>query len=981
MTDDERTIGSESDPPDIREPNLSAAEHDETISSGHHEDQAIGMAEAAGSSGVPLPESIGDYRVIGVLGEGGMGIVYEAEQSSPRRLVALKVIRGGRFVDEAHIKMFQREAETLARLKHPNIGAIYESGRTDDGHHFFAMELVRGETLDRYLAQRPAQVDPAELDHRLMLFRKICDAVQYAHQRGVIHRDLKPSNIIVTDETPASGVSSVASGATATPTVKILDFGLARITEEDIAMTQITEIGVIKGTLPYMAPEQAKGDGEAIDIRTDVYALGVILYEMLAAHRPYDTARSALLEAVRVICEEPPAPLSSTWSGSRKLDPDVETIVGTALEKEPDRRYPSAAALSEDVGRFLESQPILARPPSAVYQLRKMVTRHRTVFAASVAVAVVLVVSSVVSTSLFFKAKRESERARIEALKSDQVAAFMTGMLEGVGPAVALGRDTTMLREVLDETAVRIDSELDGQPEVEASVRSVLGSTYRDLGELEKAEIQLRESTEKHRWVLGDDHPETLISIDSMAITLQKLGRYEEAEALFIEALVGMRRVLGDDHLNTLMTIGNLGQVIAETGRLAEAEPYHRESLDGIRRIEGPEGAETMTALSNLGVLLHSMGRYPESEVILREVLETKRRVLGDDHPETLISMNSLAVVLNSLEEHNEAGSLYAESLEGYRRVLGDDHKDTMRALSNYGVFLTNLGRPDEGERYLQEALDTRRRVLGDDHLETLVSINSMGFWYYRQGRYDESEAMVREALDRGRRVLGSDHPDYLVWVFNMGQLLQLRGRPAEAEPYDREVVETGRRVMGLAHPRTLQALWDLAELVDGLGRPKEAEELFLEGLEASRRVNGESDVSTTTTRARLARFYVAHDRMEEARLVVSDQLSALRDAAEASDEPGPKNAYAWEALTCEPADLQDPDGALVFALEAVELGEWHDPDVIDTLALAYHRTGDTERAIEVESRTLDLIPEDDTARREAFEATIAEYRAALPEE
>ena len=978
MNDDERTIEPDCGPTDGPDPEPSTVEHDETISSGHHEDPTIGIAEGRSPGGVPLPESIGDYRVLGVLGEGGMGIVYEAEQSSPRRRVALKVIRGGHFVDDNQIKMFQREAETLARLKHPNIGAIYESGRTEDGHHFFAMELVRGETLDRYLARRFGPIDSAELDHRLALIRKICDAVQYAHQRGVIHRDLKPSNIIVTDETSTSGVSSSDSGATAAPAVKILDFGLARITEEDIAMTQITEIGVIKGTLPYMAPEQAKGDGEAIDIRTDVYALGVVLYEMLAGRRPYDTARSALLEAVRVICEDPPAPLSSTWSGSRKLDPDVETIVGTALEKDPDRRYPSAAALSEDVGRFLESQPILARPPSAVYQLRKMVTRHRAAFAASVAVAVVLVVSSVVSTSLFFKAKRESERARIEALKSDQVATFMTGMLEGVGPAVALGRDTTMLREILDETAGRIGTDLVDQPEVEAAVRNVLGSTYLDLGELEKAENQHREAVEKNRRILGDDHTDTLIAIDDLAIALQKLGRYDEAEALFVEALDGMRRILGDDHPNTLATMGNLGQVISETGRLAEALPHHQESLEGLRRVEGSEGIETMTALSNLGVLLHSMGRYSEAEDVLREALEIKRRVLGNDHPETLISMNSLAVVLNSLEEYDEAESLYVESLEGYRRVLGDGHKDTLRALSNIGVFLTNLDRSDEGERYLHEALETRRRVLGDDHLETLVSINSMGFWYYRQGRYDESEAMVREALERGRRVLGSDHPDYLVWVFNMGQLLQLRDRPAEAEAYDREVVETGRRVMGLAHPRTLQALWDLAALVDKLGRSQEAEDLLIEGLEASRRENGESDVSTTTTRSHLARFYIAHDRMDEARSVVTDQLSALRNAAEASDEPGPKNAFAWEALTCEPEDLQDPDAALVFALEAVELGQWKDPDVLDTLALAYHRTGNTARAIEVESRALDLIPEDETARRGPFEATLAKYREAL---
>lgn len=711
MTDDERTTGSRHDFPATTDPDLPSRENDETISSGSDDDQTVGASTAV-SGGVSIPEPIGDYRIVGVLGEGGMGIVYQAEQSSPRRRVALKVIRGGHFVDEAHIKMFQREAETLARLKHPNIGAIYESGRTDDGHHFFAMELVRGETLDRYLARRTGSIDPAELDHRLDLFRKICGAVQYAHQRGVIHRDLKPSNVIVTDEHSRSGESASSSAEVASSTVKILDFGLARITEEDIAMTQITEIGVIKGTLPYMAPEQATGDGEAIDIRTDVYALGVILYEMLTGRRPYDTARSGILEAVRVICEEPPAPLTATWSGTRKLDPDVETIVATALEKAPERRYASAAALSEDVGRFLESQPILARPPSAAYQLRKMVTRHRTAFAASVAVVVVLVLSSVVSTSLFFKAKRESERARVEALKSDQVAAFMAGMLEGVGPAVAMGRDTTMLREILDDTVERVGVDLTNQPEVEASVRIVLGSTYRDLGEL------------------------------------------------------------------------------------AQAEAQHRRAL------------------------------------------ELALRTNGEDHRETLVAKNNLAHTLHKRGQYNEAETLYRETVEAMRRTLGNDDRETLTAIGNLG--------------------------------------------------------------------------------------------------------------------------------------------LLLEGLEASRIENGDADPSTTGTRARLAEFYSSHGRVEDARGVVSENLEALREAAVIAAEPGPKNAYAWEALTCEPADLQDPESALAFALDAVELGRWRDPDVIDTLARAYHRVGDTTRAVDVASRALELIPEEDTERRAAFEATLEEYRAVL---
>ncbi len=974
MTDDERPPG----PNDRSAGDGAPSEHDPTVSAGGVDDETVGMPAAETDGPAAIPEFIGGYRVLGVLGEGGMGIVYEAEQASPRRRVALKVIRGGHFVDDNHIRMFRREAETLARLRHPNIGAIYESGRTEDGRHFFAMELVRGKTLDDYLADRPRTVTPFELEHRLTLFRKICDAVQYAHQRGVIHRDLKPSNIIVTDDQSSSGVSSNASTQAAAPTVKILDFGLARITEEDLALTQVTEIGVIKGTLPYMAPEQARGDAEAIDIRTDVYALGIILYEMLSGRRPYDTARSALLEAVRVICEEPPTPLGASWSGSRRLDPDLETIVGAALEKEPDRRYASAAALSEDIGRFLESQPILARPPSAVYQLRKMVARHRSAFAASVIVAVVLVASSIVTTSLYFKAKRESERARVEALKSEQVATFMTEMLEGVGPAVAMGRDTTMLREILDRTAERLDVELEGQPEVEANLRDVLGKTYRDLGELEAAEAQLRSAVATNRRVLGNDDPATLISINDLALTLQDRGDWDESEALTVEGLEGCRRVLGDDHIETRTAASNYGQLLAETGRFAEAERYHRRAFEDFRRIDGPEDRQTLTAQTNLGILLMRMGRVSESEEVLRETLETKRRVLGDDHPETLISLDALAVVLEDQERFDEAEPLYFESLEACRRVLGDAHPGTLRVMSNIGVFLTKVGRPDEGERYLREALETKRRVFGDDHLNTLVSLNTMGFWYFRQKRYDESEAMVREAVERGRTALGSDHPELLVWVFNLGKLLELRGRPAEAEPHYREVLETRRRVLDPAHPETLYVLTELAKLVDGLGRSDEAERLLVEGIRASESEHGDAGAPTIELRSRLARFYAVHDRPDESRSVVAEQLEALRTAAEASDEPGPKNAFAWEALTCEPADLQDPDAALAFALEAAELGGRRDPDVLDTLALAHDRTGDHARAVEVQMQAVELVGEEDSARREAFEQALARYRSAV---
>jgi serine/threonine protein kinase len=349
-----------------------------------------------GESPAPATESVAGYRILGVLGEGGMGIVWEAEHLETNRRVALKVMRIEHAVDERHRRTFQREVQALARLEHPNIAALYDSGHTDEGRDYFSMEIVQGPTLDRWIAGRPPGVDADEVERRLRLFSTICDAVHSAHESGVIHRDLKPSNIVIGD--PVSAANENPEGHTGL-TPKILDFGLATVTDSDLRATTRPEVGIIKGTLQYMSPEQARCDGETIGVRSDVYALGVILYELLVGKRPYDVSQSALAEALRIICEQRPRPLRHHWVGPARLDADLVTVVGKALEKEVGRRYASVADLGDDIDRYLSSQPIAARPPSAAIRLRDLMAPALEPVVEGAAIATIAVGNAVVSTA------------------------------------------------------------------------------------------------------------------------------------------------------------------------------------------------------------------------------------------------------------------------------------------------------------------------------------------------------------------------------------------------------------------------------------------------------------------------------------------------------------------------------------------------------------------------------------------------------
>lgn len=650
---------------------------------------------------------VGSYRIVRELGRGGMAVVYEAEQEHPRRPVALKVLGGLGPVDETRLRLFQREVQALARLKHPGIAAIYESGSTDDGRPFFAMELVRGETLKESLERENAgsPLAPCRLASRLRLFRKVCDAVSYAHQRGIVHRDLKPSNVLVAP--PASREASAA----AVPDVKVLDFGLARITDEELGGGPfVTRAGEVYGTLPYMSPEQLRGNPDEVDTRTDVYALGVVLYEMLAGRLPHPAADRTFVVAARIARDEPPPALGKGWLWSRRPDEDLETIVARALEPDATRRYQSVAALSEDVERYLTSQPIAARPPSALYQLRKAVSRHRAGFAFALTVLALVVAGTVAMAFLSARAGRERDRAEREAARANAINAFLLDTLGSANPVEGTARDATVL-EALKAAAEKAGPAFAGQPDLEGRVRHTIGMTYLRLGDYEAAEPALRASIEAWRKVPGPDGVLVVEPLSALGVLRQERGDLAGAEALCLEALAVKRRYRPAPDADEMGILSNLAQVKLDQGKLGEAEPLMRQVLDFERRTLGAGHPNVALDLTNLGAVLNRQRRFAEAEPLLAEAVRLLR---AEGSPIAALAMGNLGEALTETGRPAEAEPLLAEAAALGVRRFGERNQDVAKVRVKHAACLLALGRTEPAEGQLLSALPVFREGLGD---------------------------------------------------------------------------------------------------------------------------------------------------------------------------------------------------------------------------------------------------------------------------
>jgi serine/threonine protein kinase len=708
---------------------------------------------------------IGAYTVVREIGRGGMGVVYEAEQNRPRRRVALKVILGGRHVDATTVRRFEREAESLARLKHPGIAAIHESGCTDEGQHFFAMELVPGQRLSDVLNEMGAAPARPEVLRRLALFRRITAALIYAHQRGVIHRDLKPSNIHVL---PAGGEGGAGGGAADTPDIKVLDFGLARITDPDAEQaTAFTALGSVQGTLPYMSPEQVRGRRDDVDVRTDVYALGVILYRMLAGRLPYDLEGVDLPEAARIICEQPPRPLVAAAGSRMKFDRDLSIIVLKTLEKDPARRYPTVAALDEDLGRYLGGQPILARPASAAYQIRKLVARHRLAVAAAGAVLAALLVFAVVTTVQARRIAAERDRAGREATTAARVSDFLTGLFKVSDPDEARGNSITA-REILDTGVEKIGRELADEPEVQARLMQTMGKVYASLGLYPKALPILEQSVATRRRLLGEEHRDTLAAMSDLARLYGSMGRRAEAERIDDQILATRRRLLGDEHPETLEAMAALAFVYRTQGRLEEAEKLDLRVLEARRRVLGDDHPDTLETMTELAAVYNYEKRYAEAEALYKPAVEKLRHVLGEENSVTLKNIVFLADVYAAQHRFAEAEVLHRDTRERLRRLLGDDHPLTIQATNNLASLYADEGRYADAEPLFREALERKKRVFGADHPSTLTGLGNLAIVYAEDGRFAEAEAMFVELLEKQRRLLGENHVETANTLYNL---------------------------------------------------------------------------------------------------------------------------------------------------------------------------------------------------------------------
>ena len=832
----------------------------------------------------PAPKQIGPYRLAEQIGEGGMGTVYRAERADGQfeQEVALKLIRRGPG-SESTIRRFLAERQILARLNHPHIARLFDGGLTDDGQPYFVMELVDGQPIDTY-----CDAHRLTIDERLRLFAHVCDAVQHAHQNLIVHRDLKPSNILVIPNDSGTGDG----------TVKLLDFGIAKLLapDPDRPLRTLTRAGLPVMTPEYASPEQVRGD--ALTTASDVYALGVLLYELLTGHRPYQLETATPSEVERIICEteplrpstavrpstdEPaaqsdaaPETISRTRRVSlpklqRRLMGDIDTIVLKAMHKDPERRYASAEQLQRDLERHLSGQPVRARPDTWRYRARTFIRRHRIGVAATALVFLALLAGI---GSTLWQAQRaarqaevaaaERDRARAEAAKSEEVSAFLIDLFKVSDPSEAQGTTTTA-RELLDRGAARIETDLADQPTVQATMMDVMGRVYRNRGRYDEAETLLERALAIRKKVLTPPHEDLAESLTSLGVLLHYQRRFDAAAPLYRETLAMRRALHGPTHEDIASALNNLGALFHHQGQLDSAEVYYRDALTMRRKLAPADDPDLAVNISNVAMVRKYQGDYAAADSLLREALAIQQSAFGKNHPDVATTLNNLGTTLLEKGEDAAATEILREALAVRRTVLGDEHPLIAQSLNNLAAAHRRVGDLAEAERLYRASIALRRQRFGDEHPALTSSLNNLALVLQARGNLDAAEPLLRESLALRRTFYGDDHPRTARALSNLAALHSERGKHAAALPLYREALRIREAALPAGHEDIASENLRLGTCLMALGRYAAAESHLQESYALLKARHGPHAPRTRHVLEQLVALYTTSGRPDEA--------------------------------------------------------------------------------------------------------------------
>jgi eukaryotic-like serine/threonine-protein kinase len=824
---------------------------------------------SVGWPGGPAAGQIGPYRLLRLLGEGGMGEVWLAEQKTPiHRNVALKLIKVG-MDTKAVVARFESERQALALMDHPNIAQVYDGGATPEGRPYFVMEHVPGLSITEYCDKHRLT-----MRERLELFKQVCDGVQHAHLKAIIHRDLKPSNVLVAE-------------VNGKPLPKIIDFGLVKAMGQRLTdKTMFTELGVPIGTPEYMSPEQADLREQNIDTRTDVYSLGVILYELLVGGRPFEVKalRAAGLEAIlRIIREEdPPKPstkvrsmgdASTTTAENRREEPrsfarhlqgELDWITMKALDKDRSRRYSTAAEFAADVDRYLRHEAVVAGPATTGYRIRKYAARHGLALGTAAVFLLLLAGFTVAQAVEIHRVRIERDRANRERDRANRVSDFMVGIFQTSDPSEAKGNKVTA-REVLDKASAQIDASLANDPDLRSQMMHLMAFVYYNLGIYSRAQSLAEKSFDIRRQTFGPGDARTIDSAITLADAVDSQGHYSDAEKLDRDTLAIAQRSLGPDHQDTLTLMSNLAVLYNLEGRFAEAEKLNRETLVVRQRVFGPEHHDTIQTMINIASNVDDEGRFHEAEEMDRKTLEISRRVLGDSDPNTLLLMNNLANTLGQQGRPVEAEKLMRETIDIEKRVLGPEHQETLRSMGNLADELEEEHRFADAEKLDRHVIDIQARVMGPDHPETLRCESDLAEVIFQEGRYSDAEKFGRQIYDADRRALAPDNRETLRIMGILASTFEHERKFADAEKLDRALVDAERRVAGPNDSETLRFASNLGLVFLEEGRYADAEKEYSQLYDASRKALGEDNPATTLSAYNLACAVTHQGRKSEA--------------------------------------------------------------------------------------------------------------------